>query len=96
MVERAYAFSGDLQAELLRDPGIAKRAFQAFKEIDVDDDAYFYLMAPTPEAKDAFAAWATDPARLTPDNFAAFEVVLTGLKSLLARQDQPPDQRRTA
>ena len=98
--EGAYAFSGDLQAELLRDPGVAKRAFQAFKEIDADDDAYFHLMAPTYEAKDAFAAWVADPARLTPTNFAAFGLVLNGLKDLLAQPrangGQPPQQRRSA
>ena len=47
------------------------------------DDAYLYLIAPTPEAKDAFAAWVTDPARLRPENFAAFDVVLSRLKDLL-------------
>ena len=67
-----------------------------FKEITEDDDAYLYIMAPYYEAKDAYAAWVTDPARLTAANFVAFEIVLTGLKNLLARRGQPPDQRRTA
>jgi len=58
-----------------------------FKEITEDDDAYFYLMAPYYEAKDAFAAWVTDPARLTTDNFTAFQVVLSRLKDLLAGRD---------
>ena len=33
------------------------------------------------EAKDDFAAWVTDRARLTPTNFTAFEVVLTGSRT---------------
>jgi len=92
----AYWFSGDPQPELLREAAIAKRTFQVFKEITEDDDAYLYIMAPYYEAKDAYAAWVTDPARLTAANFVAFEIVLTGLKNLLARRGQPPDQRRTA
>jgi hypothetical protein len=51
-----YWFSGDPQPELLRETAIAKRMFQAFPEITEDDDAYFYLMAPHYEAKDASTA----------------------------------------
>ena len=44
---------------------------------DEADEAYFYLMAPSPQAKDAFAAWVTDPARLNAlATFTAFETVL--------------------
>jgi hypothetical protein len=44
-------------------------------------------MAPAAEAKDAFAAWVTDPERCTEENYAAFEVVVRGLRAVLARGD---------
>ena len=51
-----------------------------------DDDAYWYLMAPTPEAKEAFADWVTRSERRTEGNYAAFEEVVRGLRDLLARR----------
>jgi hypothetical protein len=94
MDEGCYALSSDPQPDLLREASIAKRTFQAFKDIDQADDANFHLMAPQFEAKDAFAAWITRPEHLTPTNYTAFEAVLSGLGGLLAGWDRPEDQRR--
>ena len=58
--------SRGVQADLTRDAEVAKRIVGISGSSTRTDDAYFYLMAPSPQAKDAFAAWVTDPARLTP------------------------------
>ena len=80
LAEGAYAFAE--QGAERPDPGPGGRPEDRRHRpgLDEADDAYFYLMAPSPQAKDAFAAWVTDPARLTPANFAAFEIVLAGLR----------------
>lgn len=96
MAAGAYAISDKVQSDLIRDPEVTQRVFAGLRGLGEADDPYVYLMAPTPEAKDTFAAWVTDPTRLTADNFAAFEIVLSRLKDLLARQGQPPDQRQSA
>ena len=54
------------------------------------DDATFHLMAPTPEAKDAFAEWISRPENRTRENYAAFEGVLAGLRELLRPQSATP------
>ena len=81
-------------------PGRRQAGVRLSRRSTPADDAYFHLMAPTHEAKEAFAAWVADPARLTPTNFAAFGLVLNGLKDLLAQPrangGQPPQQRRSA
>ena len=60
----------------------------------------WYVRAPHPDCKERFAASVTNPARLQPENFAAFEIVLTKLKELLspprANGGQPPQHRRMA
>ena len=90
LAEGAYAFADHkVQSDLTRDPDVAQKIVGIVRDLDQADDAYFYLMAPSPQAKDAFAAWVTDPARLTPANFAAFEIVLSRLKDLLARHAAP-------
>ncbi len=82
-------------------PEVAQKIIGVVRELDEADDAYFYLMAPhAARPRSTFAAWVTDPARLRPENFAAFEVVLARLKDLLAQPranaGQPPQQRRMA
>ena len=47
-------------------------------------------MAPSREAKDAFAAWITRPENLTRENYAAFEEVLAGLRRLLGALKTSP------
>jgi type I restriction-modification system DNA methylase subunit len=83
----AWRFSGTPQAELLDNPDLARRLFAVVPKLSPDDDAYWYLMAPHPEAKEAFAAWVTAPKQLTEENFAAFEEIVRGLRALLARDD---------
>jgi hypothetical protein len=101
LAEGAYAFSDHkVQSDLTRDPEVAQKIIGVVRELDQSDDAYFYLMAPTPQAKDDFAAWVSDPTRLRPEDFAAFEVVLIRLKDVLAQPRangrRPPQQRRMA
>ncbi|PWT84237.1 MAG: hypothetical protein C5B58_05035, partial [Acidobacteria bacterium] len=79
----AWRFSDKPQAELLTNAELAGRLFAL--KLGPEDDAYWYLMAPHPEAKDAFAAWVTDPKRCTDENYAAFEEIVRGLRALLAR-----------
>ena len=50
------------------------------------DDVYWYLMAPAPEAKEAFATWVTHAAQRTEANYAAFEEIMRGLRDLLVRR----------
>ena len=98
LAETTYGFADHkVQSDLTRDPEVAQKIIGVVRELDELDDAYFYLMAPSPQAKEDFAAWVTDSARLRPENFGAFEVVLSRLKDLLARRSQTPEQgRRTA
>jgi hypothetical protein len=42
-------------------------------------------LAPTPEAKDTFAAWITAPERRTPETYASLQVTIERLKQLLER-----------
>jgi hypothetical protein len=82
-----YNVSGALQAELFDNPEIARRLVSALPKLGPEGDAYWYLMAPQPEAKEAFAAWVTDPERRTEENYAAFEEIVRGLRALLAGSD---------
>jgi len=92
--EGAYGVARKLFPDLL--VGLKDERTDPLWELDQDDDAYWYARAPHPECKERFAAWVSDPARLTPQSFAGFQTVMSGLKILLARHGQPPDQRRTA
>ena len=80
----AYRFSGDLQAEFFENPEVARRLVSVLPKLGPDDDAYWYLMAPHHEAKEAFAAWVTAPERRTEENYAAFEEIVRGLRDLVA------------
>jgi hypothetical protein len=82
----AWRFSSTPQAELLDNPDLARRLFAVVPKLSPKDDAYWYLMAPHPEAKDAFATWVTDPKRQTEENYAAFEEIVRGLRAVLARR----------
>lgn len=96
--EGAYAVSRKLFPDLL--VGLKDERTDPLWELDEDDDAYWYVRAPQPHCKEPFAAWVGDPARLTRENFAGFEVVLSGLRHLLAQRpadkENSPQQRRTA
>jgi hypothetical protein len=81
-----------VQSDLTRDPEVAQKIIGVVRELDEADDAYFYLMAPSSQAKEAFATWVAYLARVRPENSAAFEVVLGRLKDLLARHAAPPGQ----
>ena len=93
LAEGAYAISDKVQNDLIRNSEVAQKVFAAVRGLAETDDADLYLMAPRPEAKDAFATWITAPARLTPANFAAFEIVLSRLKDLLAQHAFPRQSR---
>ncbi|MCC2665177.1 MAG: type modification enzyme [Geminicoccaceae bacterium] len=57
LADGAYAFADHkVQSDLTRDPEVAQKIIGVIRDLDEVDDAYFYLMAPTPDAKDAFAA----------------------------------------
>jgi len=86
--DAAWRFAGTPQAELLDNPDLARRLFALLPKLGPADDAYWYLMAPSPDAKEAFAAWVTDPKRCTEDNYAAFEEVIRGLRDLLGQKGQ--------
>ena len=67
-------------------PSLAAASFALLPKLGPDDDAYWYLMAPAPEAKEAFADWVTRPEQRTEANYAAFEEIVRGLRDLLARR----------
>jgi hypothetical protein len=82
----AWAFSDTPQAELMDNPDLARRLFALLPTLGSADDAYWYLMAPAPESKEAFSRWVTQAAQLTEANYAAFEEIMRGLRDLLARR----------
>ncbi len=82
-----WRFSGPPQAELLDNLDLARRLFTLVPKLGPADDAYWYLMAPHPEAKETFAAWVTDAKQQTEENYAAFEEIVRGLRAALARVD---------
>jgi Eco57I restriction-modification methylase/N-6 DNA Methylase len=79
----AWRFSGSPQAELLDNPDLARRLFSLVPKLGPGDDAYWYLMAPDPATKEAFAAWITDTKQRTEENYAAFEELIRGLRALV-------------
>ncbi len=81
-----YRFSGAPQAELFDNPELGHRLFPLLPTLGPEDDAYWYLMAPAPEAKEPFARWVTRPEQRTEANYAAFEEIIRGLRDLLARR----------
>jgi hypothetical protein len=83
----AWRFSGTPQAELLDNPDLARRLFALVPKLGPDDDAYWYLMAPHSEAKQAFAGWVTAPEQRTEENYGAFEEVVRGLRAVLTRSE---------
>jgi hypothetical protein len=83
----AWRFSGTPQSELLDNPDLARRLFALVPKLGPDDDAYWYLMAPHPETKEAFAAWITEAKRRTEENYAAFEEIFRGIRALIGRTD---------
>jgi len=82
----AWAFSGEPQAELFNNPEVGRRLASLLQRLNRNDDAYWYLMAPAPEAKEAFSRWVTQAALCTEANYAAFEEIVRGLRDLLARR----------
>jgi hypothetical protein len=83
----AYGFSGVPQAELTNNPQVARRLFTLLPTLGPENDVSYYVMAPTPEAKDAFAAWVTAPERRIEENYAAFEEIVRGLRRVLVQDD---------
>jgi hypothetical protein len=81
-----WRFSTTPQAELLHNPELARRLFALLPTLGPTNDAYWYLMAPAPEAKESFAAWVTQPEQRTEANYAAFEDIVRRLRDLLARR----------
>lgn len=88
MADGAYALSGQPQSELMDNKNVMQSIWPVVTKADPADDATFYLMAPAPEAKDAFAAWVSRPERMNAANFAAFAGILAGLEALIENLDQ--------
>jgi hypothetical protein len=82
----AWALSDTPQAGLMDNPDLARRLFALLPTLGPADDAYWYLMAPAYESKEAFARWVTQAAQLSEANYAAFEEIVQGLRDLLARR----------
>jgi hypothetical protein len=85
IAEGAYAIEeATVQAAFLEDPATAKKALAAAHQLDrAGDDAVVYFRPPAPETKLAFAEWTRAPERRDRTTFAAFSVVLEGLRSIL-------------
>lgn len=64
-------------------------------DLDAGDDALFYLRAPSPEYKDAYADWITPPDRRTPEIYAAFEQILERLEAVLEAAGAEPSERQS-
>jgi hypothetical protein len=100
LCDGAYTLAKVPQADLLKEQRISTRILEALADLPEGDPAVLYLRRPTPEAKDAFAAWITDSARLTRANYAALEPIFTGLKLVIAQHQaehataDPPRQAR--
>lgn len=87
IAQGAYVFSGQPQSDLMDNKNVMQSVWSVVTKNDPADDATFYLMAPTAEAKESFAAWVTAPDRLTPDTYAAFAPILTSLKALIEKHE---------
>jgi hypothetical protein len=85
MAEGAYAKSDELFGDLATCAEFAKRQYALTWALPRNDDAWLYLMAPTPEGKNAFSTWITDPARQRTGDYEAFRVVIERLRQLLDR-----------
>jgi hypothetical protein len=98
--EGTYALARVPLADFFRDQGLVDRIAETTASLPEDDPALLYLLRPTTEAKDAFAAWITEPERLTPENYASFGTILTRLKNVIAQHEveqagaDPPRQAR--
>ena len=99
LAEGAYAFANTPQADLLEEQSTAHPRDRSARRPARGRPSHFCLLRPTSEAKDTFAAWITEPTRLTRENYAAFEPILTGLRDLVERHTaaraaaDPPRQR---
>jgi hypothetical protein len=87
----AWRFSGTPQAELLDNADLARRLFAVVPKLGPDDDAYWYLMAPSADTKETFAAWVTDPKHRTEENYAAFEEIVRGIRAVLTPRSDNSD-----
>jgi hypothetical protein len=85
MAEGAYALSDQLFDDLGRAPDLVRKLPVLFEELPEEDRAWLYLLAPTPEAKETFAAWVTAAERRTPEIYGSFQVTIERLKQLLER-----------
>lgn len=83
MEEDAFGLAPGAHADLTHNPGVAQRMLQALPALTTENDALFYLQAPDPEFKVAFADWVTSAERRTHENFAAFEDILVRLRAIL-------------
>ena len=83
MEEGSFGLAPGGHADLTHNPEVAQRMLQALPTLTMENDALFYLQAPDPEFKVAFADWVTSAERRTPENYAAFEDILMRLKAIL-------------
>lgn len=83
MAEGAYTLSDQFFDDLGQSPDLFRRLPALFRELPEDDDTWFYLKAPAPEAKDAFSAWIVAPERRKAEIYAPFRPILEGLRRLI-------------
>ena len=78
---------GRVQSAFLEEPSTAVKALDAVRDLDrTGDDAALYFRPPDPETKLAFAGWIAAPGRRDRAIFAAFGLILEGLRAILAER----------
>jgi len=78
---------GRVQSAFLEEPSTAVKALDAVRDLDrTGDDAALYFRPPDPETKLAFAGWIAAPGRRDRAIFAAFRLILEGLRAILAER----------
>ena len=100
LADGAYAFADHkVQSDLTRDPEVAQKIIGVIRDLDEADDAYFYLMAPTPRPRTLCrlghrpGAPAARKLRRVRGRVGQAQGLLAQLR---ADAGQPPQQRRMA
>ena len=84
--EGAYALKDEFFADLTNCAEFTQGLLALQKAAPPDDELWFYLKAPTVEAKDTFAAWITAPERRTKEVYPVSVEIIEGLRAILERQ----------
>jgi hypothetical protein len=86
MAEGGYGVDeATVQPAFLEDAATSNKALRAAHQLDrAGDDAVLYFRPPAPETKLTFAQWIAAAARRDRTTFAAFALILEGLRSVLS------------